>query len=305
MCPKVMYYIEHEFSTKLFNMKIFDEPQNFLSLNYTPENFHGFDEIDLSIVLKEKTIIKENNRINIIKLKNSTDFNRSFYINQPSDIIFESNTNLFIEMKYSINNINLSDELDILCKKALRFSQAYKNAAYKKSNSPFYKSNISYIFLYDSSRNSILNSLESRINEEVDILYNSPSVEISSIASLEKKIRKMGNEMNNMKIEMNELKTEIKDIKLQMKEELRKNRIEVSLDFSLNELKRFEMNKQKIKDVIKKIKQSNNITGVNFVKCHYNPFKKCANYYNDLNNQMIQLFKKIIGRKLKSAEEKN
>jgi hypothetical protein len=130
-------------------------------------------------------------------------------------------------------------------------------------------------------------------------------VEISSIASLEKKIRKMGNEMNNMKIEMNELKTEIKDIKLQMKEELRKNRIEVSLDFSLNELKRFEMNKQKIKDVIKKIKQSNNITGVNFVKCHYNPFKKCANYYNDLNNQMIQLFKKIIGRKLKSAEEKN
>jgi hypothetical protein len=321
MCPKVMYYIEHEFSKKLFDMEIFDDPHNFPSLNYTPITFNGYNEIDLSIVLKEKTIIKENNRMNIIKLKNSTDINRHFNINQPGDIVFENNTNLFIEMKYSINNIDLSDELDMLCKKALRFSQAYKNAAYKKSNSPFFKTNISYIFLYDSSRNNILHSLQSRINEEVDILYNSPSVEISSIASLEKKIRKMGdeinlikqdnkakaNEMNNMKKEMNDLKTEIKDIKLQMKEELRKNRIEVSLDFSLNELKRYEMNEKKITDVIKRIKQSNNITDFNLVKFHYNPFKKCAKFYKELNNndQMIQLFQKIIGKKLKSVEEKN
>ena len=192
VCPKVMYYLEYDFSKKLYEMKIFDEPQNFLNMNYTKGQFNVYNEIDMSIVLKEDQKIKENNRMNIIKMKNGNFIERSFDINNPKDIVLEKNANIFIEMKYSINQLDLANELSKLCKKAKRFSQAYKNTAYKKINNLFEQNKISYVFLYNNSRNTIFNFVGQTLNKEVEIYYNSPSVEISSIASLEKKNKKNG-----------------------------------------------------------------------------------------------------------------
>ena len=311
ICPKIMYYLEHEFSKKLFEMKIFDQPQNYPNMNYIQRKFNGYNEIDMSFVLKEKKIIKENNRMNIIKLKNSNCIERSFNINQPKDIVLDKNTNIFIEMKYSIYELDLSEELNQLCKKALRFSQAYKNAAYQKTNNLFAQNNISYIFLYNNSRNNICNFLDQTLNNEVDIYYNSPSVEISSLASLEKKIRKMGNKLNEMENEIKAIKQDneekMNEIKEIMKEELRKNKLEVELGFAKKDLQRYTMDEAKIKNVLSKAKENNRISDLDYLKYHYVPFQNCAKCYSDLNNndEMIILFKRIIGKKLKNDNEMN
>jgi hypothetical protein len=63
ICPKIIYYLEHNSALKLFDQKIFDSPANFKNLNYNEKEFNGYNEIDMSFFLNETTTIKENNII--------------------------------------------------------------------------------------------------------------------------------------------------------------------------------------------------------------------------------------------------
>ena len=73
ICPKIIYYLEHNSALKLFNQKIFDNPKNFKDLIYNEKEFNGYNEIDMSFFLNETATIKENHTFNIIR-KNNISF---------------------------------------------------------------------------------------------------------------------------------------------------------------------------------------------------------------------------------------
>ena len=133
---------------------------------------------------------------------------------------------------------------------------------------------------------------------------------------------KMNEMKQDSKAKMNEMKQDyeakinlmnkdyeakMNDIKLLMKEELRKSKLEVSLDFTKNELQKHSMDEKKIEEILQRIRTSKKTNAFDFTKIYYKSYQNCANYYCELNNnnEIIILFKRIIGKKLKSNEEKN
>ena len=109
ICPKIIYYLEHNSALKLFDQKIFDSPANFKNLNYNEKEFNGYNEIDMSFFLNETTTIKENNTLNIIKKKNNKYIYRSYSKDSPQEITFEQDTNIFLELKTSCKKSSIDD----------------------------------------------------------------------------------------------------------------------------------------------------------------------------------------------------
>ena len=250
ICPKIIYYMEHNSALKLFEQKIFDSPTNFKNLIYNEKEFNGYNEIDMSFFLNEKTTIKENNTFNIIKEKNNNYVYRSYDQDKPKDIIFEKDTNIFLELKTSCKNATIDDIASKLSNMAQRFSFAYKNPAYSSLDKKFSKNSISYSVIYDSNRNNLVSQMFkfSDLKKEVEVYYNSVNAPISSIVSLQNQIRGVKKEITKLQEQTTDYKEQITKLQEQMKE----FRDKQELDMNIMNLKIFNLSKEEIEKILGK-----------------------------------------------------
>ena len=250
ICPKIIYYMEHNSALKLFEQKIFDSPMNFKNLIYNEKEFNGYNEIDMSFFLNEKTTIKENNTFNIIKEKNNNYVYRSYDQDKPKDIIFEKDTNIFLELKTSCKNATIDDIVSKLSNMAQRFSFAYKNPAYSSLDKKFSKNSISYSVIYDSNRNSLVSQMFkfSDLKKEVEVYYNSVNAPISSIVSLQNQIRGVKKEITKLQEQTTDYKEQITKLQEQMKE----FRDKQELDMNIMNLKIFNLSREGIEKILGK-----------------------------------------------------
>ena len=250
ICPKIIYYMEHNSALKLFEQKIFDSPTNFKNLIYNEKEFNGYNEIDMSFFLNEKTTIKENNTFNIIKEKNNNYVYRSYDQDKPKDIIFEKDTNIFLELKTSCKNATIDDIVSKLSNMAQRFSFAYKNPAYSSLDKKFSKNSISYSVIYDSNRNSLVSQMFkfSDLKKEVEVYYNSVNAPISSIVSLQNQIRGVKKEITKLQEQTTDYKEQITKLQEQMKEFKDKQ----ELDMIIMNLKIFNLSREGIEKILGK-----------------------------------------------------
>ena len=250
ICPKIIYYMEHNSALKLFEQKIFDSPTNFKNLIYNEKEFNGYNEIDMSFFLNEKTTIKENNTFNIIKEKNNNYVYRSYDQDKPKDIIFEKDTNIFLELKTSCKNATIDDIVSKLSNMAQRFSFAYKNPAYSSLDKKFSKNSISYSVIYDSNRISLVSQMFkfSDLKKEVEVYYNSVNAPISSIVSLQNQIRGVKKEITKLQEQTTDYKEQITKLQEQMKEFKDKQ----ELDMIIMNLKIFNLSREGIEKILGK-----------------------------------------------------
>ena len=250
ICPKIIYYMEHNSALKLFEQKIFDSPMNFKNLIYNEKEFNGYNEIDMSFFLNEKTTIKENNTFNIIKEKNNNYVYRSYDQDKPKDIIFEKDTNIFLELKTSCKNATIDDIVSKLSNMAQRFSFAYKNPAYSSLDKKFSKNSISYSVIYDSNRNNLVSQMFkfSDLKKEVEVYYNSVNAPISSIVSLQNQIRGVKKEITKLQEQTTDYKEQITKLQEQMKEFKDKQ----ELDMIIMNLKIFNLSREGIEKILGK-----------------------------------------------------
>ena len=250
ICPKIIYYMEHNSALKLFEQKIFDSPTNFKNLIYNEKEFNGYNEIDMSFFLNEKTTIKENNTFNIIKEKNNNYVYRSYDQDKPKDIIFEKDTNIFLELKTSCKNATIDDIVSKLSNMAQRFSFAYKNPAHSSLDKKFSKNSISYSVIYDSNRNSLVSQMFkfSDLKKEVEVYYNSVNAPISSIVSLQNQIRGVKKEITKLQEQTTDYQEQITKLQEQMKEFKDKQ----ELDMIIMNLKIFNLSKEEIEKILGK-----------------------------------------------------
>ena len=242
--------MEHNSALKLFEQKIFDSPTNFKKLIYNEKEFNGYNEIDMSFFLNEKTTIKENNTFNIIKEKNNNYVYRSYDQDKPKDIIFEKDTNIFLELKTSCKNATIDDIVSKLSNMAQRFSFAYKNPAYSSLDKKFSKNSISYSVIYDSNRNNLVSQMFkfSDLKKEVEVYYNSVNVPISSIVSLQNQIRVVKKEITKLQEQTTDYQEQITKLQEQMKEFKDKQ----ELDMIIMNLKIFNLSKEEIEKILGK-----------------------------------------------------
>ena len=250
ICPKIIYYMEHNSALKLFEQKIFDSPTNFKNLIYNEKEFNGYNEIDMSFFLNEKTTIKENNTFNIIKAKNNNYVYRSYDQDKPKDIIFEKDTNIFLELKTSCKNATIDDIVSKLSNMAQRFSFAYKNPAHSSLDKKFSKNSISYSVIYDSNRNNLVSQMFkfSDLKKEVEVYYNSVNAPISSIVSLQNQIRGVKKEITKLQEQTTDYKEQITKLQEQMKEFKDKQ----ELDMIIMNLKIFNLSREGIEKILGK-----------------------------------------------------
>ena len=250
ICPKIIYYMEHNSALKLFEQKIFDSPTNFKNLIYNEKEFNGYNEIDMSFFLNEKTTIKENNTFNIIKEKNNNYVYRSYDQDKPKDIIFEKDTNIFLELKTSCKNATIDDIVSKLSNMAQRFSFAYKNPAHCSLDKKFSKNSISYSVIYDSNRNNLVSQMFkfSDLKKEVEVYYNSVNAPISSIVSLQNQIRGVKKEITKLQEQTTDYKEQITKLQEQMKE----FRDKQELDMNIMNLKIFNLSREGIEKILGK-----------------------------------------------------
>ena len=250
ICPKIIYYMEHNSALKLFEQKIFDSPTNFKNLIYNEKEFNGYNEIDMSFFLNEKTTIKENNTFNIIKEKNNNYVYRSYDQDKPKDIIFEKDTNIFLELKTSCKNATIDDIVSKLSNMAQRFSFAYKNPAHSSLDKKFSKNSISYSVIYDSNRNNLVSQMFkfSDLKKEVEVYYNSVNAPISSIVSLQNQIRGVKKEITKLQEQTTDYKEQITKLQEQMKE----FRDKQELDMNIMNLKIFNLSREGIEKILGK-----------------------------------------------------
>ena len=250
ICPKIIYYMEHNSALKLFEQKIFDSPTNFKNLIYNEKEFNGYNEIDMSFFLNEKTTIKENNTFNIIKEKNNNYVYRSYDQDKPKDIIFEKDTNIFLELKTGCKNAAIDDIVSKLSNMAQRFSFAYKNPAYSSLDKKFSKNSISYSVIYDSNRNNLVSQMFkfSDLKKEVEVYYNSVNAPISSIVSLQNQIRGVKKEITKLQEQTTDYQEQITKLQEQMKE----FRDKQELDMNIMNLKIFNLSREGIEKILGK-----------------------------------------------------
>lgn len=321
LAPKIMYYLNKEFSSKLYENNIFDSPKNFKSLIYIEDNdFKGYNEIDLAFCVKENITIKQNFMFNTVKEKNEDNLINNFNINNNSDIIFEENTNYFMEMKSNIEKLNIQDILKDIKKKSDRFQIAYKNTAYEKLEKKFIKDNTSYFLLYDNNRNDLISKKFDKNVNDVQINYNSGYVQLSSIVSLQNEIRSINEKVfaqdeklniqnekliiQNEKINEQDEKLKAQDEKMKWMEQKLKiqeldNKI---LKFKINSSIKIESVGKFVENIIKKQKaQYCNI----FSSINQNYIEMSVMNAEIYSNEIINISDKIIGKILINEEKQN
>jgi hypothetical protein len=264
ICPKIIYYMEHNSALKLFEQKIFDSPTNFKNLIYNEKEFNGYNEIDMSFFLNEKTTIKENNTFNIIKEKNNNYVYRSYDQDKPKDIIFEKDTNIFLELKTSCKNATIDDIVSKLSNMAQRFSFAYKNPAYSSLDKKFSKNSISYSVIYDCNRNNLVSQMFkfSDLKKEVEVYYNSVNAPISSIVSLQNQIRGVKKEITKLQEQTTDYQEQITKLQGQttdyqeqitkLQEQMKEFKDKQELDMIIMNLKIFNLSREGIEKILGK-----------------------------------------------------
>ena len=187
-----------------------------------------------------------------------------FYTSNASkEIIFEKDTNIFLELKTSAKNSKIDDISVKLLNMANRFSLAYKNPAYSSLNKRFSKDKLCYSLLYDSNRAELVSQMIN-INipvKDMDVYYNSFNAPISSIVFLQNQINGVKKELNEKVIQLqeqaNQNQAQIKEYKElvnslqeQMKnnqEQMKKNQEKHELEMSIMNLKILNNNFEELK----------------------------------------------------------
>ena len=209
--PRIMYYIEHAKAVELFKREIFNSPSNFPNLKYeSSEIYMGYNEIDLSFFVNEDINIHENFIFNKIIEKEKVI---EEYVPKKGNVIrFCKDKNIFIEMKSSLNEFTKEDMTNIK-KISNRFSNAYNNIAFNSLEKIFFKCDKECYLMYDRNRNDGIDFIKNNQEKDVNIVYNSGYVQLSSIVSLQNQIRQTYNNIDNLKNELHKIKEENKSIK--------------------------------------------------------------------------------------------
>jgi len=157
---------------------------------------------------------------------------------------------------------------------AQRFSVGYKNTAYTNLDKKYSKHNIRYFLLYDESRIELLNQpLEKiKIDQDVEICYNSINAPLSSIVSLQNQIRETKKEVSSLQEKMKIIN-----------EQIIKDKCDNDFKFSIMNIKIFNIKEDIIRKRIDKCIEERSIEP-------FNIFKR----YNDLFFESSKALKKII-----------
>lgn len=262
--PKIMYYINHDECIKLFQQKIFNQPMNFLELDYKQGEYFGYNEIDYSFFLEEDIEISQSYIMNMAIDKGE----QKNYLNFSEEHIkFSKNTNIFIETKTKIEEQN--NILDNLKQAAVTFSEAYNSPAYReieKTEKSFKKEKYEYYLLYNHEREdgfrSLKNNNKKDAYKDAKVIFNSGYVQIYSIVSLQNQIRTINNQMaeqsQKAEIDKKEMRDEMEKQKKEMDDKLANQKKEMDDKFA-NQKKEMEEKwanqKKEIEEANKRLKQ--------------------------------------------------
>ena len=296
LCPKIMFYLEYESAKELFIKQIFNSPNNFLKLPHNKKEFNGYNEIDLSFSLKNKVIIEENFTFNFARKKNNNFIEKSFSSGQKDNIIFEENSNIFIEIKYSIKNCDIEDVLNKLKNISNRFSNAYRNSAYSSLEKIFSKDKSSYFLFYDDNKIDLFNKIKVNLNidKDIDICFNSVNVQLTSIVSLQNQIRHIKNVFEE-KIEDLENKIESQANEIG---NLKTERNIYDFRFSILEIKLLHINENSIISKIKDCIEKQDFSLLNCYENYKNKFMESFTLLSKIKpiDQIIVLSEQILGK---------
>ena len=296
LCPKIMFYLEYESAKKLFIKQIFNSPNNFLKLPHNKKEFNGYNEIDLSFSLKNKVIIEENFTFNFAKKKNNNFIEKSFSSGQKDNIIFEENSNIFIEIKYGIKNCDIEDVLNKLKNISNRFSNAYRNSAYSSLEKIFSKDKSSYFLFYDDNKIDLFNKIKVNLNidKDIDICFNSVNAQLTSIVSLQNQIRHIKNVFEE-KIEDLENKIESQANEIG---NLKTERNIYDFRFSILEIKLLHINENSIISKIKDCIEKQDFSLLNCYENYKNKFMESFTLLSKIKpiDQIIVLSEQILGK---------
>ena len=335
--PKIMYYIEHSICKRLFEQSIFNQPENFPKLEkYTINNtFHGYNEIDYSLILKDDAEISQNFIFN--KVMENDKIQKYFNPNETEKIKLPKDTNIFVEIKATFNSSSIIADLK---KVSDRFADAYKNLAYDGLEKKYFKDKKEYYLLYDNKRedalfylpkNSTNKDKEKSLNKDTKVLYNSNYVQIASIASLQNQIRSINYKLDISEKEKNQIKEdheikfrdqdnkikemetkikELNDNNNKMKEEMnlkyKEQEDKMTKLFVQNKILSFKIsNKIELKDIEKILED-----GENQLSTYYQIFGEMNQKYAELcslvlekDNKIINIANKVIGEYALSNDE--
>ena len=313
--PTIMYYLNHQKCLDLFAKSIFNSPKNFPNLEYKlNKDFHGYNEIDHSIILQDDVELNQNFIFNIVFENNNLA--KSFNPGNNRRIKLLKETNIFFEVKSTFDQDKYISDLK---KKSGEFAMAYGNLAYDKTEKKFRTEKREYFLLYNNNREegvSIMNrSLKKKDSDkEVKVLYSSGYVQISSIVSLQNQIRAINNKMDKMAEEkeiekvINETqKTKLESTINAQKDELEKQKGELERQKKEFEDKLKEQQSQidLQKALFKKMEKSNKISlfivshpaYLGTIKIRLEKMKTDSNafsYFKDINGLYMKLFSEVI-----------
>ena len=303
LCPKIMFYLEYESAKELFIKQIFNSPNNFLKLPHNKKEFNGYNEIDLSFSLKNKVIIEENFTFNFAKKKNNNFIEKSFSSGQKDNIIFEENSNIFIEIKYSIKNCDIEDVLNKLKNISNRFSNAYRNSAYSSLEKIFSKDKSSYFLFYEDNKIDLFNKIKPDLNidKDIDICFNSVSVQLTSIVSLQNQIRHIKNVFEETKNSQNK---KIEDLENKIESQaneignLKTERNIYDFRFSILEIKLLHINENSIISKINDCIEKQDFSLLNCYENYKNKFMESFTLLSKIKpiDQIIVLSEQILGK---------
>ena len=136
---------------------------------------------------------KDNFTFNFVKKRNDELISKLYNPNESNDFIFEKYSNIYIEIKSSINNSNTEDIVNKFKNMNGRFSYECESPSYYEINEKFSKNIINIFLFYDYKRIESFNKIRPNINldKEVEICYYSVNVPISSVVSLQNQIREL------------------------------------------------------------------------------------------------------------------
>ena len=283
ICPNIMFYLEYECSKKLFNTNIFNSPANYLNLVHkedSQKSFHGYNEIDLSFTLSEPAKIKENFTFNVVKKKNE-DLISKGYIPTNDSIIFESNSNIFIEIKSSLKKQKMDDVMERLKNMCERFSLGYNNSAYANLEKKFSQNTHSSFLFYDDNRIDLFNKIDKdlKIDKDVEICYNSAYVQISSIVSLQNQIREIKKEENLQKEKINQLQ----ELVINEREINRKEREINKYKLSIMNIKLMNLKEKDLKQIIEMCIKNGSVSSFSSFKSRNSSFIEGFNCFEKVN----------------------
>lgn len=300
--PTIMYYIEHEDSKALFQKKIFNQPENFLALDYVPYDvFYGYNEIDYSFILEEDMEIEQNFIFN--KVAENGEVKRVYNPNEP--IIFFKNINIFIEMTTKIEDKkNISNTI----KNGKRFYEAFDQPAYNGIIKKYHREGYENFLLYNNQRKDAYDIFEKsedkEANKNIKIYFNSGYVQLASIVSLKNEIRSLNERMTNEKEKLNSKLESLKNDIHDQIQDLSNKMVHLEKDNKLlNFLVSNHVELNSIQNFFEKFVKSSTITVLSTFSAMNSKYLKFYYEYIGDDNPIMNIANKVIGKFLESKDE--